>query len=147
MRTYWASLPATRHRWALPQGRTWYPCFQTSPFSTAVYPAARLPFLVSSSDYVTALLCSTMISSPLSNQIKSSHLSGHSWCFPPWSQSVFPWNGAVFMDMANMVPAHVSKPWTPFHESLFHTKVISVPQKPPMGFSRISTSGVFFLSI
>ena len=32
-----------------------------------------------------------VISSLLSNQIKSSRLSGHSWCFPPWSQSIFPW--------------------------------------------------------
>ena len=40
----------------------------------------------------------------------------------------------------------MSKPCIPFHESLFHTKVISVPQKPPMGFSRISTPGVFFFS-
>ena len=85
-----------------------------------------------------------VIGSLLSSQIKSSRLGGHSWCFPPWSQPIFPWDGAVFMFMAKMVPSHVSKPWTPFHESLFHSEVISVPQKPPVGFSRISTPGVFF---
>lgn len=135
------------HHWAPLWGHTWSPCFQTFPFSPVLHTAARLPFLEPSAGYITALLCWNVISSPVSNQIKSSGLGGRSWCYPPWSQSIFPWKGAASVDVAKTVPGHVSKPWIPFHESLSHTRSSSCSPEASSGSSRISIPGVSSLHI
>lgn len=95
---------------SIPWGPTWSPYLYSFAFSPVLPTAVRLPFLEPGSDYVHVLFCSEVIGGPTSNEIMSSCLGQHSWCYPLQSQMIFPRNGAALVKVPQVVSVHVSKP-------------------------------------